>query len=74
MNEATVALDPSAEQHLIANVKRVMAERSIIFISSRAEQARHFEQVLVLQKGRLVEQGSFDELSQQGQLLTSLLT
>jgi ABC-type multidrug transport system fused ATPase/permease subunit len=73
MDEATVALDLSAEKCLIANIKTNMIERSIIFISSRAEQARHFEQVLVLQKGRLIEQGSFDELSQRGQVLPSLL-
>jgi ABC-type multidrug transport system fused ATPase/permease subunit len=46
----------------------------VVWVLNRVEQARNFDQVLVMDRGRLVEQGGFDELaSRQGGVLYKLM-
>jgi ABC-type multidrug transport system fused ATPase/permease subunit len=56
LDEPTSALDPQAEAALIDSVAR--AGKTVILISHRLSNLRAAEAILVLEKGRIVEQGS----------------
>ncbi|MBG03197.1 MAG: multidrug transporter [Rhodospirillaceae bacterium] len=63
INEATEALDVQTQERVIANVLEDCAGRGVIWVMNRAGAARHFDHVLVMQDGRVAEQGPFDELN-----------
>ncbi len=73
VNEASGALDPSAELELLQSVIAWRKNTSLIWISDRAELARHFEHVLVMDAGKIREQGSYEELSSRGDWFPRLL-
>jgi len=47
--------------------------RTVVWTLGRADLAREFDRVVVLDDGRVVEQGPFAELEQAGSALTRLL-
>jgi len=63
INEATEALDVQTQERVIANVLEDCSGRGVIWVMNRAGAARHFDHVLVMQDGRVAEQGPFDELN-----------
>lgn len=62
LDEATSALDAEAEHLVQEAIERIMAGRSVIVIAHRLSTVRNASQVVVLQKGRVVERGTHDEL------------
>ncbi len=73
VNQATGALDPGAELNIVRKLTEYRKGKSLIWISDRAELARHFDRVIVMDNGKIGEQGTFDELSSQGKLFPRLL-
>ncbi|MGQ0641690.1 MAG: ABC transporter ATP-binding protein [Gemmatimonadaceae bacterium] len=69
LDEATSALDPATEGHVLAGYDAVMRNRTTIIITHRLELARRADRVIVLQGGRIVEEGSPDELTEHGTAL-----
>ncbi len=64
----------SREQTLVrAAVLEYLAGRSVFWALQNAEWARHFDHVLVLDQGRLVEHGAFEKLATGGHALRRLL-
>jgi ABC-type transport system involved in cytochrome bd biosynthesis fused ATPase/permease subunit len=63
IEEATAVLDPAAEDHLLASLRREFAGRTVLAALSRPEAARGFDRVLVMEQGRLVDQGDYDSIS-----------
>lgn len=61
-DEATSALDSESEEIIRQAMERLMAGRTVIMIAHRLSTLRHFDRILVLQSGRLVEDGPPDEL------------
>ena len=62
LDEATSALDSETEQLLIRNLKAVAQNRTTFMITHRFEPLKQADQILVLDKGILVEQGNHQEL------------
>ena len=62
MDEATSALDYNTEKQLCLNLQRWAAGRTVFFITHRLSSIKTSEVILVMHHGRLVEQGSHDEL------------
>ena len=58
LDEATGALDPSTEAKVVSGYEAVMRGRTTIVITHRLELARRAERIVVLDKGRIVEEGS----------------
>jgi putative ABC transport system ATP-binding protein len=73
LNEATTALDGTTQAKVMDGVKAACAERGLIWILNRASQARHFDRILVMDNGHIVEHGSFAELDRPGTALTTLV-
>ena len=62
LDEATASLDPAVEAHVVSGYEAVMRGRTTILISHRLDLARRADRVLVLERGRLVEEGEPQEL------------
>ncbi|RIH86737.1 putative ABC transporter ATP-binding protein [Meiothermus luteus] len=62
LDEATANVDAETEQKIQAALERVMQGRTSIIIAHRLSTIRHVDRILVFRKGRLVEEGSHEEL------------
>jgi len=62
LDEATSALDSESERLVNEALERLMAGRTSLVIAHRLSTVRHADRILVLSKGKLVEQGTHDEL------------
>jgi len=73
-DEATSNLDSQSERLIQEAMERVSERRTVIIIAHRFSTIRHADQIFVLDRGELVEQGSHGELSDvQGGLYAKLL-
>jgi ATP-binding cassette, subfamily B, bacterial len=66
LDEATSAVDPETEQALAGALARLATGRTVISIAHRLSTAEQADVVLVLDRGRLVEQGHHDDLVRTG--------
>lgn len=62
MDEATSALDYESEKIILANMKDIVRGRTVIIIAHRLATVRHCDRIIAVKEGRIVEQGSHDEL------------
>ncbi|MDE0834973.1 MAG: ABC transporter transmembrane domain-containing protein [Akkermansiaceae bacterium] len=62
LDEATSALDSESERLVNEALERLMQGRTSLVIAHRLSTVRHADQILVISKGKLVEQGTHDEL------------
>jgi ATP-binding cassette subfamily B protein len=66
LDEATGSVDPAMEAQVMAGYEAVMRGRTTIVISHRLEPARRADRVVVLDRGRIVEDGPADSLISRG--------
>ncbi len=62
LDEATSALDTRTEQEILATLRRIAAGRTTIAIAHRLSTIADADQIIVLEAGRLAEQGTHSEL------------
>ncbi len=62
LDEATANVDPESEAELISAIAELTKEKTIIMIAHRLKTVRNANQILVVDKGRIVQQGRHDEL------------
>ena len=62
LDEATAALDAGTEARLQKALEEVMAGRTTFIIAHRLATVRQADLIVVLERGRIVETGSYDEL------------
>ena len=62
LDEATSALDSESERLVNEALERLMQGRTSLVIAHRLSTVRHADRILVISKGKLVEQGTHDEL------------
>ena len=63
LDEATSSLDNETERDVQAAMETVMAGRTTILIAHRLSTIRNADRILVFNEGRIVEQGSHEELA-----------
>src|SRR5579859_6582295 len=73
LNEAVAALDPVAQQQILVALQEQCKDMGMIIVLQRARFARHFDHVVVLEAGRVVEQGTFAELDHPLSSMTQLI-
>ena len=62
LDEATANVDPENERDLMAAINELTKEKTVIMIAHRLKTVRNADQIIVLDKGRIAEQGKHDEL------------
>ncbi|HXM58989.1 MAG TPA: ABC transporter ATP-binding protein, partial [Candidatus Dormibacteraeota bacterium] len=62
LDEPTSALDAQAEYELFERLRQLSQGRTAIYISHRFSTVRQADRILFLERGRLVEEGTHDEL------------
>jgi ATP-binding cassette, subfamily B, heavy metal transporter len=61
-DEATSALDSRTEQAIAAQLKAISTDRTTLIIAHRLSTVVDADQIVVMEGGRVIERGSFDEL------------
>jgi subfamily B ATP-binding cassette protein MsbA len=61
-DEATSALDAESERLVQEAIQRLQGNRTLFIIAHRLSTVRHADRILVLERGRIAESGSHDEL------------
>ena len=64
LDEATAALDSKAESEVQGAIERLEEGRTVLCVAHRLSTLRNMDRIIVLEAGRIVESGSFDELLQ----------
>ncbi|KLJ11966.1 ATPase [Blastomyces silverae] len=62
LDEATAALDSTSQQRVQSAVERVMSGRTLISIAHRLSTIKNAENIIVMNQGKVVEQGTHSEL------------
>ncbi len=66
LDEPTAALDPLAEQEVYESYQKLCQNRTALFISHRLASTQFSDWIMFLQDGRIIEQGSHQELLEKG--------
>jgi len=72
LDEATAALDAKSQAEVQAAIERLTENRTVICVAHQLATLRSMDQIVVLDSGRIAEQGSFDELLLKGGLFTDM--
>jgi ATP-binding cassette subfamily B protein len=72
LDEATSALDAATEAKVTAALNEVMKGRTTFVIAHRLATVRNATRILVFDRGRIVESGSFEELVAKGGVFAKL--
>jgi len=62
LDEATSALDSVTEEAILKSIERLSGEKTIVMIAHRLATVRKCDRIFVMDGGRLVGMGTYDEL------------
>ena len=72
LDEATAAVDNDTEAAIQRSLAQITQQRTTVVIAHRLSTVRHADWIVVMDQGRIVEQGSHDSLVDQGGIYTNL--
>jgi len=74
LDEPTASIDAKAEAEIFARVEKLSKGKSVIIISHRFSTVRNADRIIVLKNGRIIEQGSHEELMKKKGLYEELFS
>ncbi|MGH2538863.1 MAG: ABC transporter ATP-binding protein, partial [Candidatus Promineifilaceae bacterium] len=66
LDEATASVDPFTEAQIQEGLETIMAERTAIVIAHRLSTVRHADRIIVIEAGRIIEEGTHEALLGRG--------
>ena len=72
LDEPTAALDPIAENNLYESYDEIMKNKTTVFISHRLASTRFCNRILLIENGKIVEEGTHDQLLKKGGIYSKL--
>ena len=72
LDEPTAALDTESERLVIEGLQQLMKGRTVIMIAHRLSTIRDADKIIVMDSGRIVEVGTYDELMRQAGMFSAL--
>ncbi|WP_318477946.1 heme ABC transporter permease/ATP-binding protein CydD [Photobacterium leiognathi] len=73
LDEPTASLDANSERLVLESLDRAVQQHTTLMVSHRLDQLHAMDRVLVMENGKLVQNGAFTEISQYG-LLADMLS
>ncbi|MFC3932026.1 ABC transporter ATP-binding protein [Streptococcus dentapri] len=74
LDEATANIDPENEAELMAAIDELTQDKTIIMIAHRLKTVENADQIIVLDKGQIVQQGKHVELAKQAGIYRDFIT
>jgi len=74
LDEATANVDPENEAELTKAIEELTKEKTIIMIAHRLKTVEHADQIIVIDGGKIVQQGKHNELMQQEGIYRTFVT
>ncbi|WP_411574893.1 ATP-binding cassette domain-containing protein [Streptomyces fradiae] len=72
MDEPTAALDARAEHHVFTGLRQLAKDRAILLITHRLANVAIADRIVVLDRGRLVQEGTYEQLTGEPGLFRTL--
>ena len=63
LDEATNALDANNEKEIMNNLKTFCQEKTVVVVAHRLSTVKDADNIMVMEQGRVVEQGTHEELA-----------
>ncbi len=73
VNDGLAVMDTTTQERLLGRVLDAREKRGVVWVLQRPNSCERFDRVLVMQDGRVVEQGSFADLNKPGSALNNIL-
>ena len=74
MDEATANVDPENEKELTEAIENLTKKKTIIMIAHRLKTVRNADQIIVVDKGKIVQKGKHEELIEQEGIYKNFVT
>lgn len=65
LDEATANVDPENEKEMMEALGELIHEKTVIMIAHRLKTVRHADQILVVDRGQIVQRGTHEQLMEQ---------
>lgn len=65
LDEATASVDPFTEAQIQEGMETIMRDRTAIVIAHRLSTVKHADRIIVMDHGRIIEEGTHDQLMKQ---------
>ncbi|MBR1600860.1 MAG: ATP-binding cassette domain-containing protein, partial [Alphaproteobacteria bacterium] len=66
LDEATSALDSESDNYIQKAMKKLMKDKTVIAIAHRLSTLKEMDRIIVLDKGKIIEQGKIEDLLKSG--------
>jgi len=73
LDEATAALDEKSQAKIVSLVEKEFKNKTVLTISHRLSTIKNYDRIFVFDRGRLVQQGTYDKLLEQEGLFQDLV-
>ncbi len=74
LDEATANVDPENEKELTEAIENLTKQKTIIMIAHRLKTVRSADKIVVIDKGRIVQEGRHEELAEQEGIYRNFIT